>query len=209
MNGTMKCLLVDYTNEGVLFVSSRTEVINYLKKGLVDTTSRAVWPWHNEYNELKYGLQDVDRFINHANGKLYELQEAAQNPAYLERKRLTAVRSKAMEKLMIDVEHASRSSKISVWEGFENNLQNYVDSCDPSNNIWHKRIIEYSRICKLEPFVAYRELVLELESAQSLKMRLYAWMRFYANSINECQTDKDIEKILNDMLNTFRRDIAL
>ena len=56
----MKYIIDDYSNEGILFVGDNIVVANMVKSGLVDTSIRVLYPFHDAYKIVNR----VDLFEN-------------------------------------------------------------------------------------------------------------------------------------------------
>ena len=114
-----------------------------------------------------------------------------------------------MESLMLDIAHCSRTTKFTPWEGFENNLEIAMKDCDPTNSTWSPAVMQYSLICGIEPEFAYREIRIQLEHVQNLKIRLYAFMNHYGDRINQIVDEDGKIAVQESMQNTFVRDVFI
>jgi hypothetical protein len=204
----MKFIIVDYSNEGILYVGDSLAVINQLKAGLVDTEMRMFYPRHPSYNHINRAEileQDKHIFVKRDNS-VVELPETAYNPAYLERRRLIKLRSPLTEMLIRFTFTGTQLCRPTVWEGIENNLQFAIRDSDPENNVYSDAIQEYAQINNVEPRVAYREIKLQCDNIHSIKMRVYSFLKHFSDKINLVQTETEARTIATEMENKFFKD---
>ena len=204
----MKITIIDYSNEGILYVGDSQAVVNQLKAGLVDTEMRMFYPRHPSYNSIvrdEIMLQDKHVFVKRDNS-VVELPETAFNPAYLERRRLVRLRAPLMEMLIRFTWTSTQICRQTAWEGLENNLQFALRDCHPDANIWSDAILEYSQINNVEPAHAYREIKLQMDNIHSVKMRVYGFLKHFSDKINQVQDEPQARSVAGEMENKFFKD---
>lgn len=204
----MKYIIDDYSNEGILFVGDNIVVANMVKSGLVDTSIRVLYPFHDAYKIVNR----VDLFENDKHFQvtkklgIIDLPESSWNEVYLERRRLVKLRYPLMEFLARCTYMSTSTTKQSVWEGIENNMQFSLRDCDPSTDTFSDTVQEYAHINEISPAAAYREISLQVNNIHSIKMRAYAFQQHFATKINNV-TDKDQQKaIADEMTDIFFKD---
>lgn len=204
----MKMTIIDYSNEGILYVGDSQAVVNQLKAGLVDAEMRMFYPRHPSYNKIireEIMLQDKHVFVKRDNS-VVELPKTAFNPAYLERRRVIRLRAPLMEMLIRFTWTSTQICRQTAWEGLENNLQFALRDCDPNAGVWSDAIQEYSQINNIEPEYAYREIKLQMDNIHSVKMRVYGFLKHFSDKINQVQDEEQARKIAADMENKFFKD---
>jgi hypothetical protein len=206
----MKALLIDYSNEGILYVSSNPVVVNMLKSGLVDTSTRLIWPWHNCYTEITQSrISSGERLWISTRFNVATLNEDSCNTVYLERLRLVGLRSRLTETLVINVLHASRFIDISPWPGIENNIEFALQECNMDKEQFGKGIISYAGICGIRPEQAAKELRLYQSYINDTKLRLFAHLKAFGSKINQVANELERDQIVEEMHNTFMRDTMI
>jgi hypothetical protein len=184
-------------------------VVNLLKKGLVDTSIRLIWPWHKAYDQITVQSISSDYYWINTSFRLSQLEPTARNEVYLGRYAMLKLRGKLMETLVVHVKHASRFISSSPWPGMENNIETAIRDSVPEENIWGIGIMHYSQICGMSPMAAYRELVLWQTQVNDTKLRLFAHMHNYANKINLVVNEKMRDMLQDQMFDTFMRDTMI
>jgi len=204
----MKIILYDYSNRGVLYMSQSLIVINMLKRGLVDTDMHTLFPNHPGYEKIskERSITDNLHFQLTRNNDIINLSEGGINPFYLKRRQLVKLRANLMEKLINYAWQASGKLRIGPWDGVENNLEALIDKSNPDTGEWANSLLEYAHIHSIDPLHAYKEIKLEVENLNSLKIRLYASMTFYVGKINNITEQAQIDGVLNEILDRFWRD---
>ena len=205
----MKIILVDYCNDGIIYVSDSIVVANLLKKGLVDTDIFALIPSNPAFNKINRNeiLSDVSHVaLQWKSLDAVSMSEESKNPVYLERKRLCNLRAPAMERLVRYTFTASLTSKITIWEGFENNLDFALTGCDPESNTYSNAVLEYAHINNVDTSVAFREIKLQTENINSSKMKIYSYQKYFSDKINLATTKEQIDEIRTEMVRKFTED---
>ena len=211
----MKYIIFDHSNDGMLFVGTSLSVANILKSGLVDTGIRIMYAGHKSYNDVtreiliteNQHLQILGKKV--PGGVVSPIPESALNPIYLERKRLVKLRLPLIEYLANITWASSSTTKHTVWEGIENNLQFALRDCNPATNTFSDSLQEYAQINELEPINAYREILLEIDNIQSIKMRIYSFQKHFVTKINAVTTDDQSKQLLSRMQDVFFKDIFI
>lgn len=204
----MKYIILDYSNDGVIYVGESQAIVNQLKAGLVDTEMRLFFPRHPSYQLLNRNelLDENKHLFIKRDASVTDLPESAHNPAYLERKRLIRLRAPLTEMLIRFTTTATQLCRPTIWEGIENNLQFAIRDSDPSNNVYSDAIQEYAQINNVEPAHAYREIKLHCDNIHSIKMRVYSFLKHFSDKINLIQTAEEAEVVSHEMENKFFRD---
>lgn len=190
----MKFLLLDYSNEGILYVSPSPVVINSLKIGLVDTKIRVVKDDHIHYDKLSNSLLQQNHYWLDSRNVLDTLKSISLNEAYLQRKTLIKLRAPLVNKVVTWVSILSQKSKFTIWDNFENNLELMLDQTSSLGNFM---LNEYAHINEIDTVVAQKEIKLLVESVFCYKSRLYAQQKFFLDqiskitSVDECNTLKE------------------
>jgi hypothetical protein len=201
----------DYSNDGILFVNHNIVLCNHLKRGLLDCDVRRCGVNSVGYNDLLKIMTDDSqyKYMLKATGKVLDLGPNAINQNYLERRRLINLRKPIFIRLLMMVEVATKSTQLAPFGSIEPTLDIAIRECDPSNNIWSDGVEEYAQIVGIEPFAAYRELKLQLDNIQSLKMRTYGLMKLFSDKINKVTTQDEANAIMIAIPDMFIRDTWL
>ena len=202
----MKVLISDCSNEGILYVGEDLLVANLLKFGLVDTKIRLLYPANRDYEQVTKEvifMRDAHFWIDNEN-ILSNLDSQAFNSVYLNRRVLVKLRYPLMEKLINFIDFASKRSKITIWDGFENNIIKALDECQSGS--YCSDILEYAHINRMFPEEAYRELRLQTQNIQSLKMRIFAQQQYFVSRINSITTFDQFQPLYEELLDKFFRD---
>lgn len=203
----MKALLFDYSNEGILYVGNSLPVVNHLKRGLVDAEPRILGWTHAGYTKInKETFTDDVHLKVTRESDIVELSEASRNEIYLERRRLVGLRAQLIEQVCYAAWLISTKARIAPWDGFENNLKSALDNSDPKQEVWDSSLLEYSHINFIEPKYAYKEIKLQYENIQSLKMRSYATMIYFIDKINTITKAEEKAPMRKEISDRFWRD---
>lgn len=204
-----KIILIDYSNMGIVYVGDNISAANYLKKGLVDTDIRVLAKFHIGYNKIERRniMEEDQHFILTKNSDVIPLPQEALNDVYLERRQLIKLRAFLMERLCYYTWQISCKTRISPWEDFENNIQLSLSQSDFESNNFSDSIEEYAYINDISPASAYKELKLQAENIQSLKMRIYGNLIKFSDKINSIYDDSQRIKIHEEILDRFWRDV--
>jgi hypothetical protein len=207
----MKYIILDCSNDGVIYVGESLAVVNQLKAGLVDTEMRLFFPRYLGYQLLNRNelFDETKHVFVKRDGSVTDLPESAHNTAYLERKRLIKIRAPLMEMLMRFTTMATQSCRPTIWEGFENNLEFAIRDSEPANNFYSDAIQEYAQINNVEPAHAYREIKLHCDNIHSIKMRVYSFLKHFADKINLTQTADEAKVVAYEIENKFFRDTLI
>lgn len=205
----MKIILVDYCNDGIIYVSDSIVVANLLKRGLVDTDIFALSPSNPAFDKIN--RTSILNNTSHISLQWKSLDaktmsEESKNPIYLERKKLCTLRAPIMERLVRYTFTASLTSKITIWEGFENNLEFALTGCDPESNTYSNAVLEYAHINNVDPAIAFREIKLQTENINSLKMKIYSYQKYFSDKINLATTEEQIKELWTELIRKFTED---
>jgi hypothetical protein len=204
----MKVIIADCSNEGILYIGDDLLVANQLKFGLVDTKIRILFPSNPAYELItreELFQKNAHYWIN-ADNIVAGLDKQAFNPIYLKRRTLVKLRYPLMEELMRFVISASKRSKIAIWDGFENNIAQAISEYKPPFMGFPPDIQEYAHINRISPEIAFRELRLQMQNVQSLKMRIYAQQRYFMDQINSITTPQQFTPLYEELSDKFFRD---
>jgi hypothetical protein len=200
---SIKHIVYDYSNDGLLFIGTDPIVSNLLKSGLVDCDVRLLGPKSLFYDDVKNSLLVIKNkhFYFDKNHQLQALPSTAWNTAYMNRRRLVKLRYPLFKQLSWSAKVASKSCDASIWPGMENNLQFALRDCDPLQDRWSDSLIEYGHIVGIEPAAAYRELCLQRDGIHSIKMRVYGFVRYFSDLINTVQDESaavDLKRAIDE-----------
>ena len=205
----MKIILVDYCNDGIIYAGDSIVVANLLKRGLVDADIFALSPSNPAFNkinrnEILYNTSHLS--LQWKSLDAIPMSEESKNPIYLERKKLCTLRAPIMERLVRYTFTASLTSKITIWEGFENNLEVALTGCDPESNTYSNAVLEYAHINNVDPAVAFREIKLQTENINSQKMKIYSYQKYFSDKINLTTTEDQIKELWTELIRKFTED---
>jgi hypothetical protein len=212
LNRSMKYILTDVTNDGIIYIGDNLPTTNLIKSGLADAEVWLLYSYHPCYNSIsRKGLFEDRRMwrFNRNTFDVIEMSGEMLNEAYLEKLRLVRLRYTISERLMALVHVACLPAKTSPFEGFENNLAFAIAQCDPKTETWSNAIIEYAQINQIEPYVAYKEIKLKVESVHSLRMRVYAWQMYFNSLINNIKTQEDLDAVREELFTRFIKDLRI
>lgn len=196
-------VLIDNHNYGVLYTSGNQAVINFLKEGFMEGSSRILFP-----TKLPNGGVDQSTFIlpndlehthvAYTNGLgLTKLNPEYTTEHFLEQKRLAFLRAPVIFKISQRVVALLKDKCINMPlpYSFDSCLQTAIDNSDPANDVFHRDIIELSRILGWKPEEAYKDVKLKLESSNSFKVKIYGITCKYVAMVNQCTTKQEIDQI--------------
>lgn len=204
----MKYIVDDYSNEGILFVGDNLPVANLVKGGLVDTSIRVLYPFHEAYKIVtreELFVNDKHLQVTKKLG-IIDLPVSSHNEVYLERRRLVKLRFPLLEFLIRCTFMSTSTTRQSVWEGIENNMQFSLRDCNPETEKWSDPVEEYALINQITPAEAYREISLQVNNIHSIKMRAYAFQKYYGTKINSITTEAEREALWIEMTDIFFKD---
>jgi hypothetical protein len=204
----MKTILFDYSNEAVLYVGENVPALNQLKFGMVDADTRILGTETIGYPKISRTLlnDQTKHFQITKNNDIKELPLESVNEVYLERRRLARIRSPLIERICYSAWTASCRSITTPWGGFENNIESMLKSCNEETQMWSDPLKEYAFTNNLRPEHAYREIKLQLENANSLKLRIYALLVHLVGKVNLITTEEEAGPLLEEILDRFWRD---
>jgi hypothetical protein len=209
----MKYALCDCSNEGILFIGTQPIVPNFLKSGLLDCEIRAIGSgkdFYNKVNESMFLNENMHFFYEKkqldGGNKILSLPESGCNSVFLKRKKLVKIRYPLFHHLVSSAKNASRYCDASIWPGIENNLNFALKDCVDGN--WSNSVLEYAKILDLKPEHAYRELKTQIEQTQSTKMKIYSFVRYFRDLINQIEDENqfEIQNISRNIEDKFFRD---
>lgn len=203
----MKAILVDNTNNGLLWASESQVVCNHLRSGLIDTNVKHVHTWNERYNDFGFGF-----FGNHwmltKNSEIITMPDHLKNDYYLQKKTWVMLRVPlvaALHRRVTEVTYASAH----VWPAFDNNIETALNGCDPVEGTFSDEIREYAQINDIDPLYAYRELKIRNDNAKSTKFRMFAWCNKFMTEINAVTTQEQADHVRTLMQNKFFKDSSL
>jgi hypothetical protein len=199
-------LLVDHNNLGVLYVSPDQSVVNFLKVGFLEGNGRLIFPKMSPDGTIDRSsyITETELAKNHVawvNGpKLVKLNPEYVTEDFLENKRLAHLRAPFLNKISKRVYSLLAEKTISMPfpHTFDSALQVAIDNSDHSNEVYHRDIIELSRIRGWTPSEAYKDLKLRLESSNSFKVKVYGLTMKFVALANQCTTKEQLEEVENE-----------
>jgi len=207
----MKFILLDCTNEGILWAGDNQSTAINLKHGLVDAEMRIIYQGNPSYNLVT--MHELYEKQNHLcidkNNSITPLPESAVNAIYLERRRLVSLRYPLMQRLMTMAWHCTMSCKPFIWPGIEHHIHRALDQCDMDAGSWSHAVLEYARISELEPAHAYRELKIQANIIDSTMMTVYSLTKYLANRINSITLEDQVAMVAKEMMDRFDRDTRI
>lgn len=210
-------VLVDGNNFGVLYVSSEPEVINFLKEGFMEGSNRILFPTkllNGDVNESTFiSVNELEKkHVSWVSGpKLIDLNPEYVTENFLENKRLAYLRAPVMFKIIQRVSVMLKDKCISMPlpHSFDSCLQTIIDKSDPDKDLFHRDIIELSRILGWKPVEAYKDLKLRLESSNSFKVKIYGITRKYVDMVNQCKTKQELDLIEEEYNTSTTKNLKL
>lgn len=204
----MKTILFDYSNEGILYVGESLPAVNQLKFGMVDADMRVLGTGSLGYNKItREKLKDQNQhFIMGRDNDVRIMPPESINESYLERRRLARLRAPMIERICYASWVHSCRTRITPWDGFENNFGDMLVNCNPETQTWSDSLLEYAFINSLDPSHAYREIKLQVENIRSLKMRIYATLVYFVGKINTVTNEVQAAAINEEITNRCWRD---
>lgn len=197
----MKFVLIDLTNNGVIFVAESHSVnkirweFNILKSCILDTH---IVPIPNPSSILN-PTRLTTNFVYTQNGEFFvgsreEVNETfttKQNKANL----IYPLISRLTQGLIVDsVRHMPE-----FYFPMEDTLMHEIRNSDSSNNKYSSGVVKYAQTVGMTNQEALTELTLEAETIHSLKMRTYSMAKKYENLIREVNTKEQADELLENI----------
>ena len=197
----MKFVLIDLTNNGVIFVAESHSVnkirweFNILKSCILDTQ---IVPIPNPSSILN-PTRLTTNFVYTQNGEFFvgsreEVNETfttKQNKANL----IYPLISRLTQGLIVDsVRHMPE-----FYFPMEDTLMHEIRSSDPANGTYSSGVVKYAQTVGMTNQEALTELTLEAETIHSLKMRTYSMAKKYENLIREVNTKEQADELLENI----------
>jgi hypothetical protein len=197
----MKFVLIDLTNNGVIFVAESHSVnklkweFNILKSCILDTH---IIPIPNPSTLLN---QDrvTTQFIYTHNGEFSVGSKEELNQTFLTKQNkanlIYPLISRLTQGLIVDsVRHMPE-----FYFPMEDTLMHEVRNSDSSSNSYSSGIIKYAQTVGMSNEEALKELSIEAETIHSLKMRTYSMAKKYENLIREVNTKEQAADLLENI----------
>lgn len=196
----MKFILVDYTNNGVVFFAEHQDAnklkweFNILQSCILDTFAQGISqnsPVNSESikNSFFIKVNDIQQIGND--------QEI--NETFLYKKNKAKLIFPIISKLTTALELFSGKHISKFAFQIDDTLAHQLSKCDKSRNYYSNDIIRYSNVVGMSPEEAYREISLEVETIHSIKMRMYATAKKYENLIREVTTKEQADVLLEEI----------
>ena len=113
----MKLMLIDQSNQGILYVGDNWSIANQLKSGLVDTTIRVFFPKNPNYDKVqRQAVLGGQQICLRRNGGVEPLSANEINSVFLERQRLVGLRYPLTEMLVGLCITATPTCRPSPWD---------------------------------------------------------------------------------------------
>jgi hypothetical protein len=205
----MKYAVYDYSNRGLLAVSTDTMIVRLLKNSLFDTDIRCITPKYSYYNGLTNDLlmkEDKHLYID-TTANMSELLPIAWNEPYLERRELAKLRYQCCLSMRAGIDIATSTTyATSRWAGIDAHLMFAIDRSNPELGNYSPGVKEYAAVLDLAPCDAYQELKLHADSLHSLAMRVYSLVTYFEQKLRNV-VDKETKEIWElDFHDRFYRD---
>lgn len=80
-------------------------------------------------------------------------------------------------------------------------MEDVINGCDPSTDLWNIELEEYANILGIEPNHAYKELRLRGDSIKHAKIRAQAWLVYFTQKLKIVNTKEDADKLRLEIYN--------
>lgn len=208
----MKYLLAYSGNNGILYVSKNPTYANALGQGFPDAVVHTLWPSNPIYQKINQRVvfdNSKSYIFDRNTWDMVKVNPALDGDNFKQTKYQAKIRAKPIEWLMGKIYSYTVKQIIYPHDGFEMNMVYALSRCNPSNNQWSPEISEYARIVGLEPEHAYKEIALQAESNHLVKMRVYAWQRYFLDKMSTVYTQEQADAVYNEMQLRFVKDIRI
>lgn len=200
-------LLLDSNNMGVLYVSQNSAVINYLKDGFLEGTSRTLFPQKDlsgakfdpstHISEQELQIRNVYWGWKGKTQRLSDLPIDHITEDFLLKKKLALLRAPMINKIhrRTTISLNDKAINMPLFHSVDSALQNAIDQCSIEKGIFHRDILEVARIRNWTPEMAYKDIKLKLDSSNSAKIKIYALNQKFVNLVNNCSTVEEISAV--------------
>jgi hypothetical protein len=196
----MKFVLIDYTNNGVLFVFESQDVnklkwdFNILQSCILDTFSHGI-PQNSPVNSESI----KNSFFIEVNNIQQIGNEQEINETFLYKKNKAKLIFPLISKLTEGLNKFSGKFINKFPFAIDDTLAHQLSKCDPNINYYSTDVIRYSSVVGMTPAEAYKEISLEVDTIHSIKMRMYATTKKYENLIREVTTQEQADILLEEI----------
>jgi hypothetical protein len=194
----MKYILVDLTNNGVIFSSAESVKIsklkwdfNILKSCILDTN---IFPVTNP-NALLNRISN--EFIYHQSGEFFIGDSQEKNQIFLTKQNKVKLIYPLIDRLTVGLFLNSINNHMTEFcFPMEDTLMHEIRNSNPNNDTYSSGIINYAQTVGMTNEEAFRELSVEADSIHSLKMRIYSVAKHYENVIREVNTKEEADGVM-------------
>jgi hypothetical protein len=204
----MKYLIIDTSNDGIVWVGTNLPVVNAIRRGLLDCDFFSIREHQDQYNELTQTfVKDQSLKYDPKKFKFTKMTSNEVNDIFLEKKRLAYLRSSSMVTLFRWSFGSTRKTSISHIPGIDNDITFSLLESDPENNKYEQSITEYSDIIGIPVEEGYKELKLLSDNFRTQKIRMFAYTEYFLNKINNVYTRDQLNKIDEEINRKFNLDL--
>ena len=208
LNIFMKYLIIDISNDGIVWFGTSLPVVNAIRRGLLDCDLFIIREEQDSYNKLLSTLvQSQNLKFDFKKFTFIEMPNNGVNDLFLEKKRLADLRSSSMINLFKWSFGSTRKMSISHIFGIENDITVSLLESDPNNNKYNHSITEYSDIMEISVEEGYKELKLLSDNFRTQKIRMFAYTEYFLNKINNSYTKEHLNQINEEMNRKFNLDL--
>jgi hypothetical protein len=208
----MKYILIYSGNNGLLYVGNNPIYANAIRQGLPDAEILTLYPVNKVYNKInRQEIFDSKKswIFSRDTWDITEVDAALDDENFKKTKHYIQIRTTPIEWLMSRIHNDTVKERIYPHDGFELNLAHAINRSDPTTSSWSPEILEYARIVGIEPEHAYKEIALHSESIHMIKMRVYAWQRYFLDKMSNVYTQEHADQIYAEMRLRFTKDLRI
>jgi hypothetical protein len=205
----MKFVLVDYTNNGVVFLAESNNNLkvkwdfNILKSCILDTY---IVPSTNNSLTLNY-IQETFVFLK--NGDLIPGNTGELNATFLFKQKKAELIYPLISKLNSAIITQSFKYIPEFYFPIDDTLAYQLAKCNPEKNEYSTGVVRYAQTVGMSNEEAYTELSLEVDTIHAIKLRAYANVKKYENLIREVSTKEQADTLLEEIQQKLIRECQI
>ena len=204
----MKYVIIDTSNDGIVWTGTSLPVANAIRRGLLDCDFYLLGEISTQYTSLTPKLVQEQNLKYNIKKRSFDIMTDNEvNDIFLEKKRLATLRSLSMIVLFGWSFGSTRKISISHIPSIDNDIMFSLLESDPENNQYDQSIQEYSDIMNISVEEGYKELKLLSENFRTRKIRTFAYTEYFLNKINNASTKDQIIEIDEEVNRKFNLDI--
>jgi hypothetical protein len=194
----MKTFLFDFTNFGIVYVSTtgpRRWQLSLLRSCLLDTNIGQVAPSNALYENFNnQSITEQFYYLDRNNGiSIGEQHEV--NEYQLEKQQRAKLMMPLIDKLTSALSRRSFNSLNEYGIPMDDTIAFEVTQSDPDTGNFSSGIIEYATALEITPMQAYQELQLDYKTHHAVKMRTYATTIKYISMIRDVRTQEQADQV--------------